>query len=178
MKLYTFLESIFLATPPLPMPIRVMRFLAIGTAGLATDIAVYSVIFLFLPVAAFCRIISLVLATYVTWRLNRWATFGASAGAVHYEVLRYSAMALMAQGFNYSLFLFLRSDAPQINDQGLIVFCAALAALLSFIGQNTFTFRPGKIIGARMIDSRVSKSTLGAINIDGEADHHLRSAQE
>jgi putative flippase GtrA len=124
------------------MPVRVLRFLAIGTAGLVADITVYTAAFLAFPSAALCRTVSLVVATYVTWQLNRHATFGASAGSAHHEMLRYCVTALAAQGFNYGLFLVLRRLEPHIADQILIIICGALAALVSFTGQNLFTFRP------------------------------------
>ncbi len=149
MKSNEFFGGVFFAAPPLPLTIRILRFLAIGAAGLVIDLVVYTAMFHFSPVAAFCRVVSLVLATYVTWKLNRWATFGASAGAAHYEALRYGATAMVAQGFNYGLFLLLRSIEPHIADQLLIIFCAATAAMLSFIGQNTFTFRSKNILPCR-----------------------------
>jgi putative flippase GtrA len=142
--LQTLFRQVIFAAPPVSMPVRVLRFLATGTAGLVTDVGVYTAVFLAFPSAAFCRVVSLVTATYVTWQLNRHATFGASAGAAYYELLRYGMTALAAQGFNFGLFLLLRRLEPHIADQALIALCGALAALFSFVGQNLFTFRPAR----------------------------------
>lgn len=137
-------RAAFLSPPPLPPAARLLRFLAIGLIGLATDIACYTALFSLLPSAVFCRAASVILATFVTWRLNRALTFGASAGAAAHEALRYTLTALIAQGFNYGLFLGLRSIIHALPDQVLIVICAVAAASLSFTGQNIFTFRPAR----------------------------------
>jgi putative flippase GtrA len=119
---------------------RVARFLVVGSGGLAVD----SSVFLALnshgvdrPVA---RAISLVAATFITWQLNRLFTFGASKRSRREELARYSFVAAGAQGFNYLLFLFLSSMAPQAQPLLLIGVCAAAAAVFSFAGQRAFTF--------------------------------------
>jgi putative flippase GtrA len=135
-------HAAFFAPPPVPLPARLLRFLAIGTIGLATDVGSYTALFALVPNAAIGRAGSLIIATVVTWRLNRVHTFGASEGRATFEGLRYTLTALVAQGFNYGLFLVLRSMALGPSDQVLIVICAAIATVFSFAGQNLFTFRP------------------------------------
>ena len=57
-----------------------MRFLSVGSVGLITDMAVFTLVIGagIHPLAA--RIVSLAVATVVTWRLNRALTFDAAGG--------------------------------------------------------------------------------------------------
>ena len=119
---------------------RALRFLAVGCGGLAAD----SGLFLFLhgqeldkPSA---RAISLLIATAITWHCNRRFTFDRSGQRRHVEFGRYGLVALVAQGFNYGLFLALGALAPTVHPLALIVAAAVAAAGLSYAGQRLFTF--------------------------------------
>ena len=127
--------------PVPPILWRIGRFLTVGVVGLAVD----SGLFWGLYKAGFslelARALSLALATLVTWGLNRLFTFAPSGRTALAELIRYVAVALVAQGFNYGLFLALvRLDAgahPLI----CLVGSAAATAALSFTGQNLVAFR-------------------------------------
>ena len=79
----------------LPRPIR---FLGVGGLGLITDLAVFTAIIGHgvPPLAA--RLVSLAVATLVTWRLNRALTFDRSGRRPADEAMRYAAVAAVGAG--------------------------------------------------------------------------------
>jgi putative flippase GtrA len=120
--------------------VRAVRFCLVGLAGLAVDAGVFAALHAAGSGRAGARAASLIVATLVTWFLNRRLTFAPTGRERHLELARYAAVALVAQGFNYGLFLFLGVLAPQIPPVDLIPICAVAAAGLSFVGQRFFTF--------------------------------------
>lgn len=121
---------------------RGMRFLAVGCAGLATDVAVFRLLDGAETERPVSRAISLAAATCVTWTINRRLTFARTGRKPTHELGRYTLVALVAQGLNYALFLSLSAAAPNLSPSLLIVFCAGCAATLSYGGQRLFTFAP------------------------------------
>jgi putative flippase GtrA len=124
--------------------VRGARFVGVGVAGLAMDTAVFTLLHgegVGRPVA---RAVSLAVATALTWGLNRWLTFHRSGRPAHDELGRYALVALVAQGFNYVLFLALGGAFPAVAPQLLILISAVAAAGLSYSGQRLFTFRPAR----------------------------------
>jgi putative flippase GtrA len=116
------------------------RFLAVGGVGLGVDAALYAAASGAGAADWSARALSLVLATGVTWQLNRRFTFGASAGTAAAEGARYALVAAGAQGFNYALFLGLRAGASWLPALAALLASAAAAAVFSFCGQRFFTF--------------------------------------
>ena len=57
---------------------RPLRFIAVGGIGLVTDLCIFTLIVAHLPHPLAVRLISLAVATLVTWRLNRALTFARS----------------------------------------------------------------------------------------------------
>ncbi|MGH6674920.1 MAG: GtrA family protein, partial [Xanthobacteraceae bacterium] len=88
----------------LPQPIR---FFGVGGLGLVMDLAVFTSVVAYSvnPLAA--RLLSLAIATLVTWRLNRALTFDLSGRRPAEEALRYAAVAAAAQFVSYALFAIL-----------------------------------------------------------------------
>lgn len=126
-----------------PVAVALGRFLAVGCAGLAVDIAAFhglAGLGLSYPVA---RALSLLLATGVTWRLNRRFTFGPSVRPAPAEAGRYALVALLAQGLNWGLFVGSCRALPEAPVLVLLVGCAACATVLSFAGQRLVTFSRG-----------------------------------
>jgi putative flippase GtrA len=121
------------------MPKGLPQFLAIGVCGLATDV---SVLWLMERAGAsphVGRAISLTLATVLTWTLNRRYTFGPSKKR-SLELGRYALVALVAQGFNYLIFLGLLRTLPWLSHSIAAVIGAVSATALSYTGQRFFTF--------------------------------------
>ncbi len=124
-----------------PLVGRIARFLCVGLIGLCVDSGLFWTLYQASVSVEIARAISLGVATLVTWALNRLFTFGPSGRAPLLELIRYIAVALGAQGFNYGIFLaFLRFDADA-HPLVCLFISAVAAAALSFTGQNLIAFR-------------------------------------
>jgi len=127
--------------PLSPIIWRIARFLTVGLVGLAVDSGLFWSLHQAGVSIEIARAPSLVVATFVTWFLNRLFTFAPSGRAPGRELIRYVGVALVAQGFNYGLFLtLLRFDAGAHPLICLVVSAVATAAL-SFTGQSLIAFR-------------------------------------
>ena len=128
------------ALPFPPLVWRIARFLTVGLVGLAADSGLFWSLYQAGVSLEVARALSLAVATLVTWGLNRLFTFAPSGRPPLHELARYVAVALVAQGFNYGLFLILvRLDAGAHPLLCLVVSAAATAAL-SFTGQSLIAF--------------------------------------
>ena len=126
---------------PLPPSVfRIVRFLSVGVVGLTVDSGLFWSLFQAGQGASVARAISLLVATVVTWWLNRLVTFSPSGRSAGAEMIRYAAVALAAQGFNYVLFLSLLRIAPGVHPLIWLFTSAVLTAALSFTGQSLFAF--------------------------------------
>jgi putative flippase GtrA len=129
------------ALPVPPLVWRIARFLTVGLVGLGVDSGLFWSLYQTGVALEIARALSLVCATLVTWGLNRLFTFAPSGRSALQELSRYVAVALVAQGFYFGMFLILvRLDAgghPLI----CLVFSAVATAALSFTGQSLIAFR-------------------------------------
>ena len=124
-----------------PIVWRIARFLTVGLVGLGVDSGLFWSLYQTGVSLEMARALSLACATLVTWGLNRLFTFAPSGRSPLQELSRYVAVALVAQGFNYGLFLVLvRLDAGAHPLLCLVVSAIATAAL-SFTGQSFIAFR-------------------------------------
>lgn len=123
----------------LPRPIR---FLGVGGLGLVTDLAVFTAVIErgVPPLAA--RLVSLAVATLITWRLNRALTFDHSGRRPANEAMRYATVAAAAQAISYAIFAVLVVTVFRTVPQLAVLFGAAAGAILSYSGQALFAFRP------------------------------------
>jgi putative flippase GtrA len=121
---------------------RAIRFLGVGGVGLVTDLGVFTLILSAgthpLPARAF----SLVLATLVTWRLNRALTFDRSGRRESDEALRYAAVTLTAQSTSYAVFTALVLTVFAWLPQAALIIGAAAGALISYNGHRRVSFAP------------------------------------
>jgi putative flippase GtrA len=125
----------------LPIPPDFHRFLAVGVGGLIVDQA--SLFGLEQAGIGFlvARALAILVATFVTWVLNRRFTFGKSGRAAHHEALRYFGVALAAQSVNYAVSVVVHTLQPKLP-HALAAFVGAISAtVFSYSGQRFFTFR-------------------------------------
>jgi putative flippase GtrA len=129
---------------------RPLRFIAVGCIGLATDLCIFTLIALYLPSPLVVRLISLAVATVVTWRLNRAITFARSHRAQHEEAVRYAIVTAVAQGTSYAVFaalvLTVLGWLPQVADVQRRGRC-------SWLQRKLFAFAPRKPIASCENDS-------------------------
>src|SRR5580704_4705054 len=110
---------------------RPLRFLGVGGLGLITDLAVFTLIIAQTPHPLLARLVSLAIATLVTWRLNRALTFDHSGRHSAPEAMRYAAVFA-------ALIVTVLAAMPQLA----VIVGAACGALVSYSGQALFAFRP------------------------------------
>ena len=121
---------------------RPLRFLGVGGLGLITDLAVFTLIIAQAPHPLLARLVSLAIATLVTWRLNRALTFDHSGRRTADEAMRYAAVAASAQAVSYAVFAALVVTVLAAMPQLAVIVGAACGALVSYGGQALFAFRP------------------------------------
>lgn len=121
---------------------RPLRFLGVGGVGLVTDLGVFTAIPHHLDHPLIVRLVSLALATLVTWRLNRLVTFAESGRRQHAEALRYVVVTLIAQGTSYAVFALLVLTVLGALPQAAAVIGAAIAAVVSYNGHRLYAFAP------------------------------------
>jgi putative flippase GtrA len=128
---------------------RPLRFLGVGGLGLITDLAVFTLLIAHEPHPLLARLVSLAVATLVTWRLNRALTFDRSGRRPADEAIRYAAVAMAAQGVSYALFAVLLITMLAATPQLAVLIGAVAGALVSYCGQMLFAFRPQTPAAAR-----------------------------
>jgi putative flippase GtrA len=121
---------------------RPLRFLGVGGIGLITDLAIFTAIIAHYPHPLQARLVSLALATVVTWRLNRALTFERSGRRTADEAMRYATVAASAQAVSYGVFAALVVTVLAALPQLAVIVGAACGALVSYTGQALFAFRP------------------------------------
>ncbi len=121
---------------------RPARFLTVGALGLITDLGSFTLILHLGVPPLIARLISLSVATLVTWRLNRALTFDRSGRRQHREAARYAAVTSVAQGTSYAVFAFMTLTFLSSQPQAAIIIGAACGALISYNGHRLFAFAP------------------------------------
>jgi putative flippase GtrA len=127
---------------------RPLRFLGVGALGLFTDLCAFSLLLYGGVTPLPGRALSLVLATTVTWRLNRIVTFDPTGRHQHDEALRYAAVTATAQGTSYLIFSILVLTVLDWLPQAALIAGAAVGALVSYNGHRLVSFAP-RALGAR-----------------------------
>ena len=121
---------------------RPLRFILVGGLGLTTDLCVFTLIASFGHHPLAVRLVSLAVATVVTWRLNRALTFDRSGRLQTDEALRYAAVTAVAQGTSYAVFAALVLTVLAAVPQAALLCGAAIGAVVSYNGHRLFAFAP------------------------------------
>jgi putative flippase GtrA len=123
---------------------RPLRFIGVGGIGLVTDLCAFTIIAAqgHHPLAV--RLLSLAVATLVTWRLNRALTFARTGRAPHDEAMRYAIVTAVAQGTSYAVFAALVLTLFGSLPQAALMCGAAVGAIVSYNGHRLFAFAPRK----------------------------------
>jgi len=123
----------------LPRPIR---FIIVGCTGLAVDLGLFTAIEAYAHHPLVVRLVTLSVATLVTWRLNRAFTFARSHRPQHHEAMRYAAVTALAQGTSYAVFATLVLTVFAWLPQAALMGGALVGALVSYNGHRLFAFAP------------------------------------
>ena len=123
---------------------RPLRFIVVGGLGLVSDLGVFTLIAAYGHHPLAIRIVSLAVATVVTWRLNRALTFDNSRRAQHEEALRYALVTAVAQGTSYAVFATLVLTRLATLPQVALMCGAFVGAFVSYNGHRLFAFAPAE----------------------------------
>jgi putative flippase GtrA len=123
---------------------RAFRFVGVGALGLITDLGVFTYVIAYWPHPLAARVVSLAVATLVTWRLNRALTFDKSGRHQTDEAARYAAVAATAQGVSYAVFAVLVLTVMARHPQVALLIGAGIGALFSYNGHRLFAFKPSQ----------------------------------
>jgi putative flippase GtrA len=133
---------------------RPLRFIVVGGIGLVTDLCVFTLIVAYVPSPLVVRLVSLAVATIVTWRLNRALTFARSHRAQHEEAMRYAIVTAVAQGTSYAIFAVLVLTVLGWLPQAALLCGAAIGAFVSYNGHRLFAFAPKSIPSSEIAEHR------------------------
>ena len=121
---------------------RPFRFVMVGCIGLMTDLGVFTLIASYGHHPLAIRLVSLAIATVVTWRLNRALTFARSQRTQSEEAIRYAIVTAVAQGTSYAVFAALVVTRLAAYPQVALMCGAAVGAFVSYNGHRLFAFAP------------------------------------
>ena len=121
---------------------RPLRFLGVGALGLTTDFCVFMILMGYAPRPLLVRVLSLALATLVTWRLNRALTFDPTGRQQADEAIRYAVVTAVSQGTSYAVFAALVLTVFGTLPQAALLIGAVVAAVVGYNGHRLFAFAP------------------------------------
>jgi putative flippase GtrA len=121
---------------------RSLRFLGVGALGLTTDFCVFTILMGYAPRPLLVRLVSLGVATLVTWRLNRALTFDDSGRHPGDEAARYALVTAVSQGTSYAVFAALVLTVSAGLPQAALVIGAVAGAVVGYNGHRLFAFAP------------------------------------
>jgi putative flippase GtrA len=121
---------------------RPLRFLGVGALGLTTDFCMFTILMGYAPRPLLVRLVSLALATLVTWRLNRALTFDQSDRHPGDEAARYAAVTAVSQGTSYAVFAALVLTVCAALPQAALLAGAVAGAVVGYNGHRLFAFAP------------------------------------
>jgi putative flippase GtrA len=121
---------------------RPLRFILVGCTGLAVDLSLFTAMVAYAHHPPVVRLVTLTVATLVTWRLNRAFTFARSNRPQHDEAMRYGAVTALAQGTSYLVFAALVLTVLAWLPQAALMGGALVGAVVSYNGHRLFAFAP------------------------------------
>jgi putative flippase GtrA len=133
-------------------PKGIFRFLSVGVTGLAVHTSLFTLQFHLLHLDdKLAWIVALLIATGVTWTLNRKLTFAPSGRGRRAEGARYALVTIVSQGISYSVFLGLGGLAPHLPRAIALIVGSGVATIFSYTGQRFFTFAAPKTAAGETI---------------------------
>lgn len=120
-------------------------FVVAGTSGFLTDAGSLHLLIEYSPLGPYLgRIVSIALAMFVTWQINRNATFGRSGRSAADEGVRYAFVGILGACLNYAVYASLIFLLPGIQPVAAVVAASLAAMAFSYFGYSRFVFREGR----------------------------------
>jgi len=120
---------------------KAARFLLVGGLGFIVDAGMLALLVANGTGPFTARIVSILLAMLVTWRLNRSMTFGASHDGQLREVGRYIGVAATVAALNYAIYAGILVVMPTCPPVLATAIATGLCTIASFFGYGKFAFR-------------------------------------
>jgi putative flippase GtrA len=128
---------------------RFLRFAVVGGLGFLVDAGVLSILHHGIGVNPFiARVLSIAAAAFVTWRLNRRLTFGASPLGQAHEGLRYAAVAGLTAVLNYMLYALALMLWPELPPVAAATSATLIAMGVSYAGYSRLVFGAATAAGS------------------------------
>lgn len=120
---------------------RFVRFVLVGGFGFIVDAGALLLLISAGTGPFVGRIISILLAMFITWRLNRAFTFEASQGSQVSEAGRYFSVATGVAALNYLLYAGLLLLVPACPPLVATAAATTVCTFISFTGYGRIAFR-------------------------------------
>ncbi|GGB70399.1 hypothetical protein GCM10011503_18840 [Henriciella pelagia] len=120
---------------------RLVRFGLIGGLGFIVDAGLLALLIQSGSDPFLARLVSILAAMVVTWRLNRSLTFGASADGQVREAGRYFTIAIGVAILNYAIYSAILLMLPACPPVLATAIATAICTIASFFGYGRFAFR-------------------------------------
>lgn len=120
---------------------RLIRFALVGGTGFVVDAGLTMGLQVWGADIFSSRLIAIALAMFVTWRLNRALTFGASEGSQAREGALYAAVAVAVAGVNYAVYVALMLLVPGMIALIAVAGATGVSMILSYLGYSRLVFR-------------------------------------
>lgn len=118
-----------------------LRFGLVGGLGFLTDAAILQSLLattLLDPISA--RLVSIGLALFVTWLLNRYLTFAPSSRGAVVEGARYGGIGIASSALNYAVYAALILAVPSMVPLAALAIASVIAMGFSFLGYSRLVF--------------------------------------
>lgn len=120
---------------------RLAFFVIAGTTGFVTDAGSLHLLISHTPLGPYlARIVSIALAMFVTWQINRNATFGRSGRSAADEGVRYAFVGILGACLNYAVYASLIFLLPGLQPVAAVVAASLAAMAFSYFGYSRFVF--------------------------------------
>jgi putative flippase GtrA len=124
---------------------RLFKFACVGFAGFTVDTGTLALLHHGAGLDPFsARIISIALAIFSTWRLNRSVTFGRSDTGQVSEGARYYGVALITAAVNFGIYSAILLIWSSVWPVAAAVAATAVTMFMSYFGYSKLVFRTGK----------------------------------
>jgi putative flippase GtrA len=126
---------------------RFLRFASVGGIGFVVDAGLLTALHDGAGLDPFtARLVSILAAALVTWRLNRRLTFGPSPTPQASEGLRYGLVAALHAGLNYGIYALALFAWPGLPPTAAVVASTLAAMAFSYLGYSRFVFSPRAVL--------------------------------
>ncbi len=121
---------------------RMLKFACVGFAGFFVDTGSLALLHHWIGLDPYtARIISIALAIFTTWRLNRSVTFGRSETGQVSEGARYYGVAIVTALINFAIYSGVLLTWPIVWPVAAAIMATAVTMFMSYFGYSKLVFQ-------------------------------------